>query len=61
MENLEPPHRNLVMYSDDPKELVDMIIKKLDEKYSDLNEHLQKHDQFWYLDDKDFSSIHSGG
>src|SRR5665213_1796884 len=36
MEALEPPHRNLVIYSHDPVELVDMIIKKLDEKYTCL-------------------------
>ncbi|HEY5268007.1 MAG TPA: hypothetical protein VII94_02640 [Candidatus Saccharimonadales bacterium] len=60
MENLEPPHKDLVMYSHDPVELIDMMIKKLDEKYSDLNEHLKNHDQFWYLDDEKLSSPHSG-
>ena len=60
METLEPPHRNLVIYSHDPVELVDMIIKKLDEKYADLKEHLKNHDQFWYLDDKNLGQNHSG-
>jgi len=60
METLEPPHRALVMYSDDPVELVDMIIKKLDEKYAELKEHLKNHDHFWYLDDKNLGQDHSG-
>lgn len=60
MENLQPPHRDLVVYSEDPIELVDLIIKKLDEKYEDLNEHLKMHDQFWYLDDESLSRPHSG-
>ena len=60
METLEPPHRDLVIYSHDPVELVDMIIEKLDLKYSELNKHLKKHDHFWYLDDKNLDHKHSG-
>jgi hypothetical protein len=60
MESLEPPHRDLVIYSHDPADLVDQIIKKLDEKNADLNEHLKNHDHFWYLDDEEFESSHSG-
>jgi uncharacterized protein (TIGR00725 family) len=59
MDSLEPPHRDLVIYSHDPVELVDMIIKKLNEKYVELNEHLKNHDPFWYLDDKNLNQ-HAG-
>jgi len=60
MDNLEPPHRDLVVYSHDPIELVNMIIDKLDKKFAELKEHLKNHDQFWYLEDKNLDHKRSG-
>lgn len=49
MEALEPPDGNLVIYDDDPNHLVARLIKVLDEKYSDIHNLLERHDQHWYL------------
>jgi uncharacterized protein (TIGR00725 family) len=60
LDKLEPPHRDLVIFSHDPDELVSLIISKLDEKYEDLNTHLKNHDEFWYLDDAENDVPHIG-
>ena len=49
MEALEPPDDSVVLYDDDPDKLVARIIKVLDEKYTDIHNLLQHHDQHWYL------------
>jgi uncharacterized protein (TIGR00725 family) len=49
MELLEPPIGHLVIYDDDPDRLVERIIKILDEKYRDIRNLLDRHDQHWYL------------
>lgn len=49
MEILEPPQKSLVIYSDDPEDLVDQIIKVLDASFIDIRKQI-KHDEHWYLD-----------
>jgi hypothetical protein len=49
MEALEPPDDSIVIYDDDPDRLVARIIKILDEKYTDIHNLLEHHDQHWYL------------
>ena len=49
MEALEPPDGSVVIYDDDPERLVERLIKILDEKYSDIRNLLERHDQHWYL------------
>jgi uncharacterized protein (TIGR00725 family) len=48
MKTLDPPDGDLVIYDDNPKQLVHKLVKILDEKYADIQEDLQK-DQHWYL------------
>jgi hypothetical protein len=50
MNLLEPPHKNLVIYDDNPDRLVAKIISILDEKYADLKRDIDKHNEHWYLD-----------
>jgi uncharacterized protein (TIGR00725 family) len=49
MEVLEPPDGSIVVYDDDPDRLVAKIIKILDDKYTDIRNLLERHDQHWYL------------
>lgn len=49
MEALEPPADNIVIYDDDPARLVERLVKILDERYSDIHNLLDHHDQHWYL------------
>jgi uncharacterized protein (TIGR00725 family) len=49
MEALEPPDESVVIYDDDPDRLVSRLIAILDEKYSDIKNLLERHDQHWYL------------
>jgi len=46
---LEPPHRQLVVYDEDPQKLVDKVIDMLDEKYKDIHEQLLERDEHWFL------------
>lgn len=48
MKTLDPPNGDLVIFDNDPKKLVEKIIKVLDEKYTDIHEDLAR-DQHWYL------------
>ncbi len=48
METLEPPDGDLVIYDENPKRLIQKIIKVLDRKYEDIHEEL-RHDGHWYL------------
>ncbi|MEI7674511.1 MAG: hypothetical protein WCI60_02140 [bacterium] len=50
MNMLEPPHKSLVIYDDDPDRLVAKMIKILDQKYMDLQKDLDKHNEHWFLD-----------
>jgi uncharacterized protein (TIGR00725 family) len=59
MEVLEPPHKNLVIYDDDPDRLVNRIVGILDEKNQDITDHLKNHDPEWFLK-FDSVSPHSG-
>lgn len=58
MEVLEPPVRSLVIYDEDPAQLVNKIVEALDEKYADIHEQLTHHDHEWFLDSQ--NSSHSG-
>jgi len=49
MKTLEPPENDLVIYDTDPERLVSRLIKLLDEKYADIHQHLQTHDDHWFL------------
>src|SRR5665213_841512 len=51
---LEPPHRELVVYDEDPEKLVDKVISMLDEKYKDIHEQLVTRDEHWFLRLDDF-------
>lgn len=59
MKVLEPPHGDLVIYSHDPVDLVTRVIKKLDEKYRDINEQLEKFNEYWFLH-QDVEKLRSG-
>lgn len=50
MEKLEPPHRNLVIFDDNPENLVKKVIAMLDEQNKDINTS-QLVNQ-WFLDDQ---------
>lgn len=48
MKTLEPPEGDLVIYDEDPAQLVHKIVQLLDKKYADIHEDLRR-DQHWYL------------
>ncbi|HXR49858.1 MAG TPA: hypothetical protein VN778_02425 [Verrucomicrobiae bacterium] len=50
MEALEPPNGDLVIYDEDPERLVSRIVAILDEKYADIRNQLENHDEHWFLD-----------
>lgn len=49
MEKLEPPHRDLVIFDDNPERLVKKIIKVLDEQNKDIN--TTKLANQWFIED----------
>lgn len=49
LDELEPPNRGLVVFDDNPEQLVEKIIALLDEQNKDLNTTLLANQ--WYLDD----------
>lgn len=51
MEILEPPQKSLVIYSDDPEDLIDQIIKVLDANFIDIRNQIE-HDELWFLSPK---------
>jgi uncharacterized protein (TIGR00725 family) len=51
MKVLEPPREHLVIYDDNPENLVERIVKVLDEEYADVLKQLQ-HDEHWFLNGK---------
>lgn len=48
METLEPPDGDLVIYSDNPEDLIARMVALLDKKYADIQEQLAR-DEHWYL------------
>lgn len=48
MEMLEPPHRSLVIYDDDPERLVKKIVAALQEKHKDIKLQAED-DDHWFL------------
>ncbi len=48
MKVLEPPKEHLVIYDENPENLVDRLVKILDEEYADVIKQLQKDEQ-WFL------------
>ena len=48
MKTLDPPDGDIVVMDDDPKRLVNKLVKLLDEKYKDIRDEL-KRDRHWYL------------
>ncbi|MFO0882454.1 MAG: hypothetical protein U0491_03315 [Candidatus Saccharimonadales bacterium] len=50
MEKLEPPHRSLVIFDDDPERLVKKVIEKLDEQNKDID--TASLASQWFLDDE---------
>lgn len=48
VETLNPPHRNLIVFDDDPKRLVAKIVKMLDKEYADID--IKDELARWYLD-----------
>lgn len=48
MKVLEPPKEHLVIFDKNPENLVDRIVKILDEEYADVIKQLQKDEQ-WFL------------
>lgn len=49
MDVLEPPHKSLVIYDDDPENLVRRIIEILDIEDKDIRHDMQRNDH-WYLE-----------
>ena len=49
MEILEPPDGNLLVYDDNPEQLVKKIIAILDKKYADIHRQMEHHDEHWFL------------
>lgn len=54
MKVLEPPHKHLVIYDENPENLIERIVNILDEEYADVHKQLER-DQHWFLKGK-----HSG-
>jgi len=49
MESLEPPHKNLVIFDDNPERLVKRLTDILNEKYADIKDQLARGDEHWFL------------
>jgi uncharacterized protein (TIGR00725 family) len=58
MKVLEPPDGDLVIYDDDPTQLVQRIIEVLDKKYADIHDQLANYDHEWFL--KPEAAHHNG-
>ncbi len=48
MKVLEPPREHLVIYDENPENLIERIVSVLDEEYADVLKQL-KHDEHWFL------------
>ncbi len=51
MKVLEPPRKHLVIYDDNPENLVDRIVEVLDKEYADVIKQLD-HNEYWFLNGK---------
>ncbi|HSW85674.1 MAG TPA: hypothetical protein VLF79_03650 [Candidatus Saccharimonadales bacterium] len=60
MDVLEPPSGDLVIYDEEPEQLVERLIAILDEKYSDLRNEIKHHDQQWFLRSDNPTHPHTG-
>ena len=49
---LDPARRSLVIFHDNPKELVKLVVEKINEKYADIHEQLERFDEYWFLRDE---------
>ncbi|MBI3624183.1 LOG family protein [Candidatus Saccharibacteria bacterium] len=49
MKVLEPPKKNLVVYDDNPENLVSQVIALLDREYADIHEELLRNEH-WFLE-----------
>ncbi len=52
MDVLEPVHKNLVVYDEDPEKLVDRIIEILDIEYKDILMQISR-DEHWFLENSE--------
>lgn len=59
VETLDPAMGELVIYDNDPAQLVQRIVKLVGEKYKDINEQVLHHDDHWFLHKKPLPS-HAG-
>lgn len=50
MKVLEPPRQHLVIFDENPENLVARMIDVLDEEYKDIKKELARGDQHWYLE-----------
>lgn len=57
MESLNPPEASLVIYDEDPQNLVKRMIKLLDKENSDLKKEIAANDDAWFLQ---FPPVRSG-
>ncbi|HUD06637.1 MAG TPA: hypothetical protein VMR34_02005 [Candidatus Saccharimonadales bacterium] len=60
VKTLDPAKHSLVVYSSDPVELVKLVTAKLDEKYADIHEQIEKYEEYWFLNNKDSKPFRSG-
>jgi uncharacterized protein (TIGR00725 family) len=47
---LEPPDDSLIIYDNNPEQLIKRVIEVLDNKYTDIRRQLAEHDEHWYLE-----------
>lgn len=48
MKVLEPPREHLVIYDENPENLIERIVEILDKEYADVHKQI-KHDEHWFL------------
>jgi uncharacterized protein (TIGR00725 family) len=58
LDNLEVEHRNLFIFDDDPKRLVDKVVAALDKEYADID--TKDELSHWFLDDDSIRPQHAG-
>lgn len=51
MRVLDPPHRELVIYDDNPENLVSRVVEMLDERFADIQKQIGT-DEHWFLKSK---------
>lgn len=51
MKVLEPPRKHLVVYDENPENLIAKIVSILDAEYGDITEQIE-HDELWFLNHK---------